>query len=155
PEGPMMATNSPAATVKSMSSSTGREPFRVGYTFHRSVTVILVSIAPPYDVEPLEPPHEAVQQQTDHAKDGHPGYHQVIPVSGVPGIDDQEPEPGIDGDHLGGHHYQPGYPQADPHPDDNLGEGGKKDDHAPELETVDSEVLGGPEILPFDGMDTG
>jgi hypothetical protein len=46
-------------------------------------------------------------------------------------------------------------PKADPHPNDNLGEGGKKDDHTPELETAGPEVLGGPEILPFDGMNAG
>src|SRR5215211_6538923 len=62
PEGPMIATNSPSATVKSMPFSTGRAPFWIGYSFHRSVTVILVPITPPYHVEPLEPPHEAVQQ---------------------------------------------------------------------------------------------
>src|SRR5437016_4451426 len=62
PEGPMMATNSPSAIVKSMPSRTDREPFRIGYAFHKSLTVILVPIAPPYYVELLEPPHEAVQQ---------------------------------------------------------------------------------------------
>src|SRR5262245_12142841 len=107
PEGPMMLTNSPSATVKSMPSSTGSEPFRVGYSFHRSVTVILVPIAPPYHVEPLEPPHEAVQQQANHANDSHPGHYQVIPVPGVARIDDQETEAGIDGDHLSCHNDQP------------------------------------------------
>src|SRR5215510_11932963 len=127
PEGPMMATNSPSVTVKSMPSSTAREPFRVGYSFHRSVTVILMPIAPPYDVEPLDPPHQAIQQQANHTNDGHSGHYQVIPVSGVPRIDDQETEPRIDGDHFGGHNDQPCYPKANSHPNDNLGEGCKKD----------------------------
>src|SRR5262249_29418574 len=121
--------------------------------FHKSLTVILVPIAPPYHVELLKPPHETVLQQANHANEGHSGYYQVISVPGVPGIDDQEPEPGIDRDHFSGHHDQPGYPQADPHADDNLGQSGKKDDHAPEFETTGPEILGGPEILPFNGMD--
>src|SRR5262249_33543750 len=94
PEGPMIATNSPSATLKSMPSSTDREPFRVGYSLHRSVTVILAPIAQPYHVELLESPHEAVQQQANHANDSHPGQYQIIPVAGVAGIDDQETESG-------------------------------------------------------------
>jgi len=155
PEGPMRATNAPSATVQSRPSSTDREPFQVGYAGPRSVTVSFGPIVPPDHGTPLEPPHQAVQPQADDAHDGHPGHDQVRPVSGVAGSEDQEPAPGMDGDQLGGHHDQPGDPKADPHADDHLGQGGKNDTHASARETAHSEVLGGPQILRFDGMDTG
>ena len=58
-----------------------------------------------------------------------PATHQVVAVAGVARVDDEEAEAGVDGDHLGRHHHQPGDAEREPQPDDELRQH-RREDHA-------------------------
>ncbi len=60
------------------------------------------------------------QEQANDPDDDHAGDHEIVAIAGVPRINDQEPESGIDRDHLGGYYHQPGDTQRDPQADDEL-----------------------------------
>src|SRR5215471_626303 len=89
PEGPTMAMNSRAATVRSTPSSTETVPSSVRNAFHRSRTRILVVIRvpPAHLVEGLEPTHGEIEKIADHPDDHHPCYDQVVAGAGVAGVD--------------------------------------------------------------------
>src|SRR5687767_14240427 len=85
PEGPTMATNSPSATVKLTSDTTGRGPCAEAKPLLTRCTAILRSadIAPPHDLELLEQAGGGIEQQADGADDDHAGHDQVVAVARV------------------------------------------------------------------------
>src|SRR5208282_5277545 len=89
PDGPTIATNSPSPTSKLTLSMTSSGPWSVSKLLPRSRTAILVDIAPPNDLEPLEPAHDPVERQSDQADDGHAGDHEVVAIAGIARIDNQ------------------------------------------------------------------
>src|SRR5688500_6617184 len=105
PDGPTIATNSPSATSKLTSWTTGSSP---KFLLSPSTTICLSDIAPLHRIKPLEQAGHAVEQQADHADDDHARDHQVVAVASVARIHDQVSEAGVERDHLGGDHNQPG-----------------------------------------------
>src|SRR5690348_1281371 len=115
PEGPTIATNSPSRTVRLTFSTTRRGPLSEAKDFFRSRTSILVRIAPPDPLEPLQQPHDAVERQADYTDDDHPGNHQVVAIPGVARVHDHVPQAGAQRDHFSRHDDQPGDSEADAH----------------------------------------
>src|SRR6185295_4166997 len=143
PDGPITATNSPSATSKLRSSSTCTGPPRVSKVFEIDRTSILGLIAPAHLVQPLEPPHGAVEQEPDDADDEHAGHHEIVAVARVPRVDDQVAEAGAHRDHLGGHHHEPRDAEPDAHAGDDLRERGRQHHRAEEPEAGVLEVARG------------
>src|SRR5215470_6844311 len=102
PEGPTMAMNSRAATVRSMPSSTETVPSLVRYAFHTSRTrsLVVICIPPAHLIERLKPTHSEIEKIADHADNDHPCYDQVVAGAGIAGVDDQIPQPGVNRHHL-------------------------------------------------------
>ena len=146
PDGPTMQTNSPARTPRSivLQDVHGLLPGGPAGIGHPEVPDLdRESVAGGCDVSLGRSVHAVNQwfeypqltswnrstrrisrssSEPDRADDHHPRDHQVIPLAGVPGVDDQIAQPGVDRDHLGGHHHQPGHPQRDPDPGEDLRE---------------------------------
>src|SRR4029077_14723520 len=150
PEGPTTATNSPSETAKSIASSTGNGPSRVGKVFETSLTRILSGITPAHHPELFEASHEAVEQKPDDADHHHPRHHQIVSVPGVSRIHDQKAEPRVEGNHRGRDPDEPRNAETDAHSDDDVRKGGGDDDEAQQPEAGDSEVLGRVDVLPLD-----
>src|SRR5919197_1366955 len=94
PDGPTMETNSPSLTVNDMSSTADNSPSPVLKRFETPLTEILAPTGvPPANLfQGLQPPHDEVQQQADGADADHPCDDEVIPHTGIAGIDNEEPE---------------------------------------------------------------
>src|SRR6267143_2782343 len=150
PDGPMTATNSPSATEKLRSSSTDTSPWRVWNVLETDRTSILGLIAPAHLVEPLEPPHEAVEQEPDDSDREHAGHHEVVAVARVARVDDQVTETRVHRDHLGGHHHEPRDAEPDAHAGDDLGERGRQYHRAEEPEAGELEIARGAEVFAVD-----
>src|SRR5262249_21180361 len=150
PDGPTIATSSPSPTAKLTSSTTSSPPSFVGKRLARLRTSILVRIAPPDRLEPLEKPHDAVEREPDQADDDHPRDDEVVAVSGVARVDDHEAEPRAERDHLGRHDDEPGDPEADPHSDDDLRQHRRNHHLREERVARDAEVLGRLQIAELD-----
>src|SRR5262249_49775588 len=103
PEGPTMAMNSRAATVRSMPASTETVPSLVRYAFHtlRTRSLVVICIPPAHLVERLKPTHSEIEEIADHADDDHACYDQIVAGTSVAGVDNQIPQPCIDCPHLG------------------------------------------------------
>src|SRR5579863_10210715 len=107
PEGPTMATNSPSPTSKLTSSITGSSPWSVAKPFFRSLTAILVGIAPPHRAQAFQQAHQAIERQADEPDDHHAADHQIIAIAGIARVDDQVAEAGSERNHFGRDHHQP------------------------------------------------
>src|SRR4029434_5643140 len=88
PEGPTMAMNSRAATVRSMPSSTETVPSLVRYAFHTSRTrsLVVIRVPPAHLVERLKTTHGEIEKIANHADDHHACYDQVVTGAGVAGV---------------------------------------------------------------------
>src|SRR5262245_57120885 len=91
PDGPTSATNSPLEAARSMPSSTGRSPFRVGNDLEMPVAEMLPGIAPAYLIKPIEAAQHVVEQKAYYTNDDHGGDDQVIAITSIAGIDNQVP----------------------------------------------------------------
>src|SRR6187455_3073637 len=151
PDGPTIATNSPSSTPKLTSSMTGSTPwFEAKLLVKPATTIFLSDIAPFHGLQSLEQAGDAVEQQPDHADDDHAGDDEVVAVAGVARVHDQVAQAGAESDHLGGDDDQPRDADADPHPDDDLGQYGGDHDTAEQDGARDAEVRGRAEVAPFD-----
>src|SRR5258708_16017363 len=87
PDGPTIATNSPAPTVRLTSSTTcSSAPFQAN-PLRMPFTAILVRITPPDRFQSLEQSHHAIQQQANQSDDDHSGDHETEAIAGFAGID--------------------------------------------------------------------
>src|SRR5256714_14373681 len=146
PEGPTIATNSPAPTVKDMSSRADTSPSPVPNVFHTPWTETSAPTGvPPADLlQVLQASHREVQQQSDDADHDHSRDDEVIPHAGIAGIDDEEAESRVDRDHLRGHHDEPCDAQPHAHAGDDRRQCAGDDDMREQLGPGDAEVLRGP-----------
>ncbi len=141
PLGPTMQTNSPGATstLTSSSTCTGASAVLPGNDIQRFLTGNdgrahrAIGVAPAHLVEGFQPANEEVEHEADEADHDHAGHDEVVAFAGVARVDDEIAEAAVDRDHLGRHHDQPGDPERDAEPGDDLRKRGAEDDEAKEL----------------------
>src|ERR1700674_1046852 len=172
PDGPSMQTSSPSRTSRSMFSRTRvsfpsvrkvmrrpriesfvRSGARSGTSFipppaprfssSRALRLDRRLIPPARGRQPFESPHREVEAEPDDADQNHPRDDEVVPVACVARVDDQEAEPRVDGDHLRGHHDEPGDAERQPKPHDQLGQDRGRQHLARELRGGEAEVPAG------------
>src|SRR6185312_2412021 len=154
PEGPTIAMNSLSRTEKLTSATTGSGPLSEGKLFDSPRTSILVRIAPPHPLHPLEQPHRAIEREPDETDDDHAGDHQIVAIPGIARIHDHVAEPRTQRDHFGGDDDEPCDAQADAHADQHLRQH-CRNHHLPEERGArDREVLSRTQIALFDRMHT-
>src|SRR4051812_17733453 len=103
PEGPTMATNSPAEISKLSSFRTSSSPKAFPT---RSNPNALSLISPTHTGDPGQAHQSTIDRhagQTDHDH----LHHQDVSAQAVARIHHREPQTVASGDHLGGHHHQP------------------------------------------------
>src|SRR2546423_7278262 len=154
PDGQTIATNSPAPTVKDMSSRADTSPSPVPNVFQTPWTETSAPTGvPPADLlQVLQSSHDEVQEQSDDADHDHSRDDEVIPHTGIAGIDDEEAESRVDRDHLRRDHDEPRYAQAHSHAGDDRRKCAGDDDMGEQLESGDAEVLRGPKVLTLDQL---
>ena len=95
----------------------------------RQILVLRLIAEPPANgLDFFEAAEADVEHEPDEADDQHGGDDQVVALAGVARVDDQVAQAGIDGDHFRGDHHQPGDAKRDAQADDDLRQGGGKDD---------------------------
>src|SRR5258708_7747424 len=152
PEGPTMQTNSPRTTSKSMLSRTTMGAVLPAncmlkprtWMIGRCLSKILIPlrITPLHFVEEFQLSNQEIQEQTDESNHEHAGHDQVVPFSGVSGIDDQVTKPGVYRDHFGGNDNKPGDTHRDAKTGENLRKAGGKNDSPKKRKPAQAEVLG-------------
>src|SRR2546423_2588927 len=97
PDGPTIATNSPAPTVKDMSSRADTSPSPVPNVFHTpwTETSAPTSVPPADLLQVLQASHDEVQQQSDDADHDHSRDDEVIPHAGIAEAMMRKPEPEV------------------------------------------------------------
>src|SRR5713226_2604999 len=84
-----------------------------------------------------------IEDEPNEADDQHGGHYQVVTFAGVPRIDNQVAQAGIDGNHFRGYHDKPGDAQRDAQADDDLWKGGGEDHLGQQAEGAEAEVTAG------------
>src|SRR6185436_20225006 len=70
-------------------------------------------VAPTNFVEFFQTPDEQVESEADDADENHAGDNQIVAFAGIAGIDDEETESGVDGNHFGCDNDEPGDAEGD------------------------------------------
>src|SRR5581483_2841619 len=127
PDGPNRQTNSPSPTSRLMSSSTltlpPSRPNTMLIPSARSLTgraALVIRVSPAERRNSFERPDADIEQKPDDPDHHHARNDQVVPVPGIPSVDDQEAQAGVDGDHFRGDDVEPRDAQRNPKADDQL-----------------------------------
>src|SRR5450631_1714950 len=103
----------------------------------------LIAESPANGFDFFQAAEAGIEDEPDKTDDQHGGHHQVVTLARVARIDDQVAEAGIDGDHLGGYHYEPGDAKGEAQADDDFWQGGRENHLGKKAEGPEAEVAAG------------
>src|SRR5258705_5975714 len=96
-----------------------------------------------------------VEMVTTTRKLAYRRHYEIITVTRIPRINDEIPQSRPQSDHFRGDHYQPSDTETDSHAGDDMGQGCRYHYLTEERQTGHAEVLGCPNILSLDAMNSG